>query len=87
MPLDDPILHHLRKIDGRLDRIDRRSVIRTHGTTPNHALRLTEKRPRSRLLDANRAHPGNIVLVPLTIFHRPHLPPPSLFTTEIGAAR
>jgi hypothetical protein len=28
-----------------------------------------------------------IVLVPLTIFHRPHLPPPSLFTTEVGAPR
>src|SRR3954451_2620854 len=27
-----------------------------------------------------------IILVPLTIFHRPHLPPPSLLTTELGAA-
>jgi hypothetical protein len=24
MPLDDPILHHLRKIDDRLSRIDQR---------------------------------------------------------------
>src|SRR3954451_10647468 len=27
-----------------------------------------------------------IILVPLTIFHRPHLLPPSLLTTELGAA-
>src|SRR5690349_16548352 len=27
-----------------------------------------------------------IILVPLTIFHRPHLPPPSLLTTKLGAA-
>src|SRR3954462_12093616 len=28
-----------------------------------------------------------IILVPLTILHRPHPPPPSLLTTELGAAR
>ena len=33
------------------------------GSAPNLALRLTEKRPRSRVPGGSRAHPGNVGLI------------------------